>query len=872
MFGRGIYENSRPGGVGLLQVAGEGQGGEGPRLFVPLKRSELHGEVAGPLAALRLVHVYGYTREQCDRVLEAVYRFPLPGDAAVMGVRVRFGEVEIVTQLKEREEAESEYREAVDQGKQATLLTRESPDVFTLQVAGIQPDQEVRVETSYVQLARPQGETPNWSLRLPLTTAPRYVREDEAGSRHAQGQPLALMRDPGHRFTLDLLVHDAGEISSPTHAIEVADVESGDNGQTVKRSVRLLGDASSRGEVIPDRDFVLFWSPRQEAERPTLSAILHRDAGWLYFLALVAPPATHQPGDGAAREVILLVDHSGSMTGPKWAASDWAVNHYLASLTAGDHFALGLFHSTTKWLARELRPAADKELERAARYLDENRDSGGTNLGVALEQALAIRRAGHGQQARHVLVVTDAQVTDAGRILRLADEEARRKQRRRISVLCIDAAPNAFLAHELAERGGGLARFLTSNPDEEDISTALEDVLADWAEPVLVGLRLEIDHGGGQAAGRDVLDDQHRTAIDLGDLPHGRAVWVAGRVPAGDGEGLTFQLATEGETVGTLHLDESGQSTQHPALKALFGARRILGLEYLIHSGLQGAELKDQFTRLGYDPDEVQIDEGSAVDAVYVENAREAVRQALKELLVSESLAYGLASAETAFVAVRSEAGQRIEGTVAVANALPAGWSDDFLSIPGGGAQLAMAAPTGVTGLPGLAMPRGAMRLSRIQPAALLASSRDSEQAEPKGVRRLGMRRMWSAPKVPDAKVSEVAGPRIVFSGVPSLMDGRTVLWEEKLVGGATLSGIEVVFAGQSPQADDIDRGLALWIYVEDMAMPRARIRLADLVRLGGKRPLNLRVKAGGVVRVVLVDAQGAWSEAAPRINVRMTM
>src|SRR5262249_27642374 len=128
---------------------------------------------------------YGYTAEQCGQTLEAVYRFPLPGDAAVTGVTVRFGDVEIRAALKERERAEADYDEAKRQGRQAALATRESPDVFTLRVAGLQPDQEVVVETRYVQLARTEGD--RWTLRIPLTTSPRYVREDEAGSRHAQG-------------------------------------------------------------------------------------------------------------------------------------------------------------------------------------------------------------------------------------------------------------------------------------------------------------------------------------------------------------------------------------------------------------------------------------------------------------------------------------------------------------------------------------------------------------------------------------------------------------------------------------------------------------------------------------------------------------
>src|SRR5205085_8734219 len=124
-------------------------------------------------------------------------------------------------------------------------------------------------------------------------------------------------------------------------------------------------------------------------------------------------------------------------------------------------------HDTTRWFSETPQPATTEVVVDAVRFLEQSRDIGGTELGVALEQALSLPRS-NGQQARHVLIVTDAQVADSGRILRLADEEAGRVDRRRINVLCIDAAPNAFLAGELAERGGGVSRFLTSAPDEED--------------------------------------------------------------------------------------------------------------------------------------------------------------------------------------------------------------------------------------------------------------------------------------------------------------------------------------------------------------------------------------------------------------------
>src|SRR5262249_14872671 len=163
----------------------------------------------------------------------------------------------------------------------------------------IQPDQEIRVETSYAQLARVEGA--GWSLRIPLTTAPRYVRGDELASRHAQGQPLALLRDPGHRFALDIMVRGASTVESRTHELATSE-----EGGAVR--ARLRG-----GETIPDRDCVLTWRPRQEARAAALQVFLADDpeSGQAYFLALVSPPSALDVARISPREAILLVDHSG---------------------------------------------------------------------------------------------------------------------------------------------------------------------------------------------------------------------------------------------------------------------------------------------------------------------------------------------------------------------------------------------------------------------------------------------------------------------------------------------------------------------------------------------------------------------------------
>ena len=263
-------------------------------------------------------------------------------------------------------------------------------------------------------------------------------------------------------------------------------------------------------------------------------------------------------------------------------AADWAVKQFLGNLDPQDSFALGLFHDSTKWFADRPRNADSGTVAAAIDFLQRTKDSGGTNLGVALEQALGQKRRSE-EASRHVLVLTDAEVSDAGRILRLAESESQRGDRRRISVLCVDAAPNSFLARELAERGGGVAKFLTSQPEEEDITTALDRILEDWSAPVFTGLRLEVNRPEVEAVGRTAVKAQKAggSAIDIGDLPAGRAIWIAGRVPQGDSSELAFRLTTaEGKEVAARRCDLSDNGNR-PALKALFGASKVLGLEFL---------------------------------------------------------------------------------------------------------------------------------------------------------------------------------------------------------------------------------------------------------------------------------------------------
>ena len=820
MFNPSSYTNSRPDGFGVLEIVTP-ESLELPepqvRYFVPLRETEARGEIAGPLAQIELLQTFAFEREALDQTIEALYRFPLPGDAAITGVTVRFGDVEITAALKARKEAEADYAQARREGQQATLLKRETADVFTLQIAGIKPDEEVRIRTTYTQLARGEGES--WTLRIPLTTAPRYVRADETESPHSQGQPLAVLRDPGHRFRLHLAFPDQTEVTSPTHKLAVTTVDAG-------RLVELAD-----GAVMPDRDCVLHWQMAQDAGATALQLFHYddNDAGYTYFLAQTRPPALRPDTAGHRREIILLVDHSGSMSGAKWEAADWAVARFLRSLRAEDTFALAVFHNHTTWFGDgRLHAAGEADVAEAIAWLKARKDSGGTELGMALEQALAIARTS-GAASRHVLILTDAEVTDAGRILRLAGKEAAHTERRRISVLCIDAAPNAFLAQELAERGGGVARFLTSNPDDEDITTALDQVLMFWDEPVLLGASLAVNRPGVEAAGRTVAVDDGRCLIDVGDLAAGQTQWVCGRAPLATAPPLAISLATAaGEVIATTGATGSGETIS--AIKSLFGARRVNGLEYLMTAGYSQATLRAELERLGYDPD---VEESEAAAAVYAENAMRDAQKMVNRLLVDASLEYGVPSSATAFVAVRTEKGHRVAGTVAVANALPAGWSEEFIS-------------TGRANYRGRSM-RQTLGVAAMQMPAMSVMN-DPMLAMPAAYAKGPS----DAPDHKDAGANWVA----LFDG--ALREASQVLFDSRqgdrqLPGSGRLTGLRAACAAAIDAA--AAGAITLLLYVGDLATPRARVSLADL--LSAERPLNLRRRAGETILLIAEHAAG---------------
>lgn len=836
MFNPQWFVNSRIDGFAVLEFIVPGD--PKPR-FVPLRTTHLSGSIIGPFADFTLIHTFRFSRDQCPYTIEALYRFSLPGDAAVTGVTVSFGQTMITATLKARVTAEKEYDDAKKEGKSAALLTRESINVFTLQIAGIAPDEDVVIKTHYVQIGDPEGI--GFSYRITLTTPPRYVRGDEQSSRSSHAQPLAVLRDPGHRFGLEISAEGDATLSSPSHSL------------TRNEKVYRL----SSGSIVPDRDCVLNWRPVQAGEAPAFQ-VFSDDTNHPHFLALITPP--EQVGTQYPRELIILVDHSGSMSGSKWEAADRAVGNLLKGLNQGDYFNLCLFESVPYWFSDKPVPVTRSNIESALKFLGDQ-TSGGTELGVALEQAFRQPKY-EGDLSRHVVIITDAQVTDEGRIVELVKTEHDRKYPRRCSILCIDAAPNTALASRIARYGRGVVQFLTSSPEEEDLYQALDTLVSFWTAPLAINLTLNINRDQVIVPDHTVMAHEDGwSTIDLGDLVPGKSIWIYGMC----GEGHSDCEFTLSSPCGTVKGSADGQN---PQVRTLFGAEIVASLDYLMNSAQSFVEIDEELRVLGHDI----LPRIPGDTPIYHENQVKDAREKIKDLLVKTSLSYGIASSETAFIAVRQDADRVVEESVIVANALPSGWSDGFCH-PSPPKNLIMQ-PDGTLNMPkrrkARDMPSGGALLDWFDPGSGSSPGLSPQSTQKKS----GKPFKWKgdAYVLPSRDSPEQGMITItLFKGTPVFYHDEAVLFDSDakdmhsvIPRGFHLKKIRFSCTESRPEFVH----LRLMLFIGDLVRQVIEIPLSELEARGGVVSVFAIREHGAIIKLLLMNVSGQPAPSLPEMTV----
>lgn len=550
---------------------------------LPLDRLDVRARISGLTA--RTVVLTEFVNAH-DVALEATYIFPLPDRAAVTGMTMTADQHTVEAELQERGAARETYDRAIAAGQRASIAEEERPDVFTMRVGNILPGERVVIELSLVgPLPFEDGSA---TFRFPLVVAPRYV----------PGAPLpGPTVGDGQALDTDA-VPDASRISPPVLLPGFPNPLRLFIGVDVDPAGLTLGDVRSSLHTVTDQDGTLTIAPGERADRDfvlrigyaggTETAIAVPDengdeTGGVYQLVVLPPDDAAAP---RPKDVVLLLDRSGSMGGWKMVAARRAAARIVDTLTPADRFAVLTFDHQIDHpadLGRELTEASDRHRFRAVEHLARAEARGGTEILAPLAQGLGLLRASEGRD-RVLVLVTDGQVGNEDQIVH---DIAPLIGTTRIHTIGIDRAVNAGFLGRLAALGAGRAELVES---EDRLDEAMEKIHHRIGAPVVTDVRVT-------ATGMRLLDEE-QTPARLPGLYPGAPLVISGRysgAPTGSFT-VTGRTRDDEEFRTTVEIRER----REPAVIAQWARARLRDLEDAYAAGDRGLEERIVSTSLRY--------------------------------------------------------------------------------------------------------------------------------------------------------------------------------------------------------------------------------------------------------------------------------
>jgi Ca-activated chloride channel family protein len=455
-----------------------------PAGLCPLKHTDVRAEISGFLS--RVVVTQEFENPFKEKI-EAVYTFPLPQAAAVDDMTMRVGERTVRGRILRREEAQAVYEAAKTSGQVASLLDQERPNIFTQSVANIMPGEKVTVEISYVETLK--YEDGAYEFVFPMVVGPRYIPGTPAGKQgggmaHDTGRvPDASRITPqvtpagtraGHDISIDIRL-DAGvpvdNLVSSSHQVEV------ERAGAESAHVRLK-DLS----VIPNKDFILKYDVA--GRRVEDAVLVNRSEKGGFFTLILQPPDRITVEDVTPKEIVFVLDTSGSMGGFPIEKAKEAMKLALDGLYPQDTFNLITFAGDTRILFPQPLPATRENLRKAQAFLAASQGYGGTEMMKAIRAALDPSDAQ--DHIRIVCFMTDGYVGNDMEII----SEVQRHPNARVFSFGIGSSVNRFLLDKMAEYGRGEVEYVALNDDgsaaarrfhERVRSPLLTDISIDWA-------------------------------------------------------------------------------------------------------------------------------------------------------------------------------------------------------------------------------------------------------------------------------------------------------------------------------------------------------------------------------------------------------
>ena len=590
---------------------------DGKPVTLSLLKTDIDADVQGDVALVTVTQTFA---NPLNQAVHATYLFPLNETAAVNAMTMEVGDERIQATIQRIEEARATFEKAKGEGRSAALLSQHRPNMFTQDIANLMPGLPIKVTLKYAQtVPRLDGA---YELVIPLVVGPRYqpqgagVAPGEAapkgGVQHwnaqtgTSGGATAKNSQTGYGqweieqlpayppvFELNapeqidpervgLVVHlNAGmtinAIESRTHPITTQTPENG------RAEVRLTS-----GRTLDNRDFVLRYT--LAGARTQAGLLAYRDQRGGFFSLLLEPPQVPAEAEITPREMVFVLDCSGSMNGLPIEASKAFMRAALRRLRPTDSFRIIRFSDSATEFSTQPLPATPQNVQAGLRYTDALNGEGGTEMSTGIRQALAPPVPTGA--LRIVTFLTDGYIGNEAEILRqlkthLGDA--------RLYAFGVGTGVNRYLLSEMGRVGRGFTRTMDPTEDGEKVAGELADRLQ---SPVLTDI--QIDWGGMEVS--DPSPDR------IPDLFAGQSLRIQGRYSRPGPHEVTVRGLVHGRPASLpLKIELPEASTKGEAVPILWARSLIADLHYQLTTGAHqpGGEavntdaLKQRITELG---------------------------------------------------------------------------------------------------------------------------------------------------------------------------------------------------------------------------------------------------------------------------------
>lgn len=416
----------------------------------PLKETSVVTNINGVIAETYVTQIYA---NEGTNPINASYVFPASSDVTIHGMTMEIGNQRVTAQIKEKEEAKQEFEEAKSEGKSASLLEQQRPNVFTMDVANIMPGDTARIELHYTEMINPTEGV--YEFVFPTVVGPRCATPSAAGSSgedsFVETPYLPDGNTPPGKYNITINLSTGvpiTDLSCKSHAVNISK-----KGESMAQ-VTLANPSDYAG----NRDFILKY--KLTGEKLQSGLVLTRGEEENYFMLTVQPPERYVAEDIPPREYIFVLDVSGSMSGYPLDTAKTLIHDLVSGLKETDKFNVILFSGSAVQMSPESLPATEENINAAFRLIDQEEGGGWTSLAPALEDALAIPM--DETIARSIVIITDGYISGEQNVFDIINDNMDKAS---FFSFGIGSSVNDYLIGGIAKAGLGESFIVTDAED-----------------------------------------------------------------------------------------------------------------------------------------------------------------------------------------------------------------------------------------------------------------------------------------------------------------------------------------------------------------------------------------------------------------------